>query len=436
MLKIFDLSNTNINEVYQRLKKRSGLESNVENAVRQILEDVRNEGDAALRRYALKFDRTDYNEVPIRISDEERKQAALHVAPSMRDIIDSAAKNIREYHEKQKRNSWFTTDKNGTLLGQLITPVSRVGVYVPGGTLGAAPLISTVLMTIIPAKIAGVERIVMVTPPGESGKVNFEMLYAAGVAGADEIYRVGGAQAIGALAYGTESIKPVHKIFGPGNIYVSTAKRLVFSLCGIDQFAGPSEILVFADGKANPSYIAADLLSQAEHDPMAAAVLVTDSYSLAEAVNNQIEEQIESLDKKEICKKSLSEYGCAVIVSNLSEGMDIVNEIAPEHLEICTENPTDWLPYVKNAGSVFLGDYSPESVGDYFAGPNHVLPTCGTAKFSSHLSVDDFVKKSGIISYSKKALMENGDYIMKFAEAEKLSAHARAVGIRLEDLKA
>ncbi len=432
MLKIYDMNVVDVNEVYLRLKARNITGEEVSNIVRKILMDVKNDGDKALRTYTLKFDKVDYFDVPVRVSQEEIESAENKVSLHMKKVIDLSAENIRRFHEKQLRNSWFTTDENGTMLGQLITPIEQVGVYVPGGTAGSVPLISTVLMNVIPAKIAGVKRIVMVTPPGASGVISNEMLYAAKIAGTDEIYRVGGAQAIAALAYGTQSIQPVDKIFGPGNIYVATAKRLVFGVCGIDQFAGPSEILVFADKTANPAYVAADLLSQAEHDPMAAAVLVTDSYPLVEQVNRLIEKQLESLDKKELCIKALSDYGCAVISRNLSEGMDVVNRIAPEHLEICTENPIEWLPRIKNAGAIFLGDYSPEPVGDYFAGPNHVLPTSGTAKFSSPLCVDDFTKKSSIISYSKRALLENGKDIMDFAMTEKLPAHAKAVGIRLE----
>lgn len=434
MLKIFDTSKTDINDVYQRLNVRNKAGSEVSDTVSKILADVKENGDKALAAYTLKFDGVDYHKVPIRVSQKEMDYARNAVSENMKSVICQAAENIKGFHAKQKRNSWFTTDDAGTMLGQLVTPIGQVGVYVPGGTAGSVPLISTVLMNVIPAVIAGVERIVMVTPPGKSGAISNEMLYAAQVAGVDEIYRVGGAQAIGALAYGTQSIKPVDKIFGPGNIYVATAKRLVFGTCGIDQFAGPSEILVFADEKANPVYVAADLLSQAEHDRMAAAVLVTDSYPFAEKVNKQIERLIEGLEKKDVCEKALSDYGCAVVTKDLLRGMDIVNRIAPEHLEICTENPFGWLPYVKNAGAVFLGAYSPEPVGDYFAGPNHVLPTSGTARFSSPLSVDDFIKKSSVIAYSKKALQKNGNQIMDFAMAEKLSAHAGAIKVRLEDM--
>ncbi len=434
MLKIFDLKQTDAGSVYIRLNGRTKENTDITDYVRDILSNVIKLGDKALKEYTLKYDGVELNDIPFRISVDEIIKARNSVSQEMKCIIMQAAENIKDFHLKQKNNSWFETYKDGTILGQLLTPIRQVGVYVPGGTAGSVPLISTVLMNVIPAKIAGVERIVMVTPPGKTGEINPYLLYAAEVAGADEIYRVGGAQAIGALAYGTESINPVDKIIGPGNKYVAVAKRLVFGKCGIDQFAGPSEISVLADSTANPTFVAADLLSQAEHDKMAAVILVTDSPELVYKVNLKLQELIKNLDKQDICKSALENFGCAVITKDIYQGIDIINKIAPEHLEILTQNPFDLLAFIKNAGAIFIGENSPEPVGDYFAGPNHVLPTSGTAKFSSPLGVYDFMKKSSVISYSKKALLDNGEKIISFASAENLTAHAQAVKVRLEEM--
>lgn len=397
-------------------------------AVRSILARIREEGDAAVRDYTEMFDHVVLDD--FRVTEEEYAEAERLISPAIVAALTEAAENIRDFHRRQVQQSWMTTKESGTMLGQVIRPLRRVGLYVPGGT-AAYP--SSVLMNAIPAQIAGVAQIVITTPPGKDGKINPAILVAARIAGVTEVYKVGGAQAIGALTYGTEQIAPVDKIVGPGNIYVALAKREVFGLVNIDMVAGPSEIVVLADDTANPRYVAADLLSQAEHDVLAAAVLVTPSRRLAEAVAQELEQQLSALPRKEIAERSIRDYGAICIVQDLAEGFDVVNRLAPEHLELLIAEPFEHLGKVANAGAIFLGTYSSEPVGDYFAGTNHVLPTNGTARFSSPLSVDDFVKKSSVLFYSKQDLQRNGKKIVALAEQEGLSAHARAIQVRLDD---
>ncbi|MFQ9114772.1 histidinol dehydrogenase [uncultured Eubacterium sp.] len=400
-------------------------------SVNEILNNVRNNGDKALFEYTKKFDGADINPSNIMVTKEEIQEAYESLEnPELVEVIRRSLKNIKEYHEKQKQYSWFDSKTDGSILGQKVTPLSRVGVYVPGGK-AAYP--SSVLMNVIPAKVAGVEQIVMVTPPGKDGKVNPNTLVAANEAGVDVIYKVGGAQAIAALAYGTDTIKKVDKIVGPGNIYVALAKKAVFGFVSIDSVAGPSEIMVIADESANPRYIAADLLSQAEHDELASAILVTTSKELADKVSEWVDIFANKLNRKDIIKKSLENYGYILVADTMEDVIDVANEIASEHLEILTSNPFDTMTRIKNAGAIFLGEYSSEPLGDYFAGPNHVLPTNGTAKFFSPLSVDDFIKKSSIISYSREALAPLSDDIRKFAKAEGLTAHANSIRVRFED---
>ncbi len=398
-------------------------------AVRAILQEVKAEGDAAVRRYTERFDGVRLDD--LRVSEAEWAQAESQVDQAVVQALKEAAENIRDYHQRQVRQSWFTAKPGGTMLGQLIRPLKRVGLYVPGGT-AAYP--SSVLMNAIPAQVAGVPEIVMVSPPGRDGRLNPAILTAARIAGVREIYKAGGAQAIGALAYGTETIAAVDKIVGPGNIYVALAKREVYGLVDIDMVAGPSEIVVLADDTADPRYVAADLLSQAEHDPMASAVLVTPSRRLAEAVADELEQQVAVLPRREIAEASLRDHGAICVVQGLDEGFAVVNRLAPEHLELLIASPFDHLAKVENAGAIFLGPYSSEPVGDYFAGPNHVLPTNGTARFSSPLSVDDFVKKSSVIAYSRHDLRANGEKIVALARQEGLAAHARAIQVRLDDM--
>ena len=398
-------------------------------AVNEIVEAVRAEGDSAVFSYTKKFDGADLNKNNIRVTKEEIEDAYTQVDPEVLEVIRKAIVNIRVYHEKQRQYSWFDSQPNGTILGQKVTALSRVGVYVPGGK-AAYP--SSVLMNIIPAKVAGVEQIIMVTPPGKDGKVNPGTLVAANEAGADVVYKVGGAQAVAALAFGTETIPKVDKIVGPGNIFVALAKKAVYGYVSIDSIAGPSEILVIADETANPRFVAADLLSQAEHDELASAILVTTSEELADRVSDEVDAFVQALSRKDILEKSLDNYGYILIAENLDQAVDIANEIASEHLEIVTKNPFEVMTQIKNAGAIFLGEYSSEPLGDYFAGPNHVLPTNGTAKFFSPLSVDDFIKKSSIIYYSKKALEPVKDDIIKFAESEFLTAHANSIKVRFE----
>lgn len=397
-------------------------------AVRAILARVREEGDKALFAYSEQWDGVKLDD--LRVAAEEIDAAYENVDPDFVDALREAAANIRSFHEKQKRTSWIDLQPNGSMLGQVIRPLKRVGLYVPGGK-AAYP--SSVLMNAIPAQVAGVPEIVMVTPPATAGVAGIDphILVAAAEAGVREIYRVGGAQAVAALAYGTETIRPVDKIVGPGNIYVALAKRQVYGVVDIDSIAGPSEIVVLADETADPAYAAADLLSQAEHDEMASAVLVTPSAELARAVQSEVARQLATLPRREIAEKSVRDYGAILTVESLEEGIAAVNRLAPEHLELMIAEPHRYLGMIENAGAIFLGPYSPEPVGDYFAGPNHVLPTNGTARFSSALSVDDFVKKLSVIQYSKQALLTDGEKIMTLARREGLEAHARAVEIRL-----
>lgn len=411
------------------LKRSPNQYPEYEARVATILEMVKEERDQALFRFTKQFDGVELSAETIRVTEEEIQEAYDKVDASLLEIIRKAKTNIRDYHEKQRQYSWFDSKPNGTMLGQKVTPLQRVGVYVPGGK---AVYPSSVLMNILPAKVAGVEEIVMVTPPGKDGKVNPNTLVAAKEAGADVIYKVGGAQAIGALAYGTESIPKVDKIVGPGNIYVALAKKAVYGHVSIDSIAGPSEIMVIADETANPRYVAADLLSQAEHDELASAILVTTSEKLANEVSEQVEIFVEELSRTEIMRKSLDNYGYILVADTMEDVIDIANKIASEHLEIMTKNPYDVMMKVRNAGAIFIGEYSSEPLGDYFAGPNHVLPTNGTAKFFSPLSVDDFIKKSSIIAYSREALEAIHVDIERFAEAEQLTAHANSIKVRFE----
>ena len=400
-----------------------------ESTVQEIVEDVRKNRDQALFAYTKKFDGADLNSSNIRVTDMEIQEAMAQVEPGLLTVMKRAMKNIREYHEKQKQYSWFDSRPDGTLLGQKVTPLSSVGVYVPGGK-AAYP--SSVLMNIIPAEVAGVPRIVMVTPPDKNGKVNPVTLIAARLAGATEVYKAGGAQAVAALAFGTESIPRVNKIVGPGNIFVALAKKAVYGHVSIDSIAGPSEILVLADETANPQYVAADLLSQAEHDELASAILVTTSMELAEEVARQIDIFLQTLSRKDILEKSLENYGYILVADSMEDAISTANEIASEHLEIVTRNPFEVMTKIQNAGAIFMGEYSSEPLGDYFAGPNHVLPTNGTAKFFSPLGVDDYIKKSSIIYYSREALEPIHKDIEAFAEAEHLTAHANSIRVRFE----
>ena len=420
---------TKTNLLEDLLKRSPNQYPQYESRVLEILEHVKNEKDQAVFDYTKQFDGADITADTITVTKEEIAQAYDLVDESLVEIIRKAKENIRIYHEKQKQYSWFDSKPDGTMLGQKVTALQRVGVYVPGGK---AVYPSSVLMNVIPAKVAGVEEIVMVTPPGKDGKINPNTLVAANEAGVDVVYKVGGAQAIAALAYGTDSIPKVDKIVGPGNIYVALAKKAVYGHVSIDSIAGPSEILVIADETANPRYVAADLLSQAEHDELASAILVTTSETLAKEVSKQVEVFVEELSRTEIMKKSLENYGYILVADTMEEVIDIANEIASEHLEIMTANPDDVMMRVRNAGAIFIGEYSSEPLGDYFAGPNHVLPTNGTAKFFSPLGVDDFIKKSSIIAYSKEALEAIHSDIEQFAEAEKLTAHANSIKVRFE----
>jgi len=427
-MKIVELNEKSRQNVLENLLKRSPAQYEEYSAVvAEILENVRINKDKALFEYTEKFDKVSITKDTIRITQEEIEEAYSQVEPSLIDVIRKAIKNIEDYHVKQKRYSWFDTTENGSIMGQKITPISAVGVYVPGGT-AAYP--SSVLMNVVPARVAGVERIAMTTPPQKNGKVYPVTLVAANEAGVSEIYKVGGAQAIGALAFGTESIKKVDKIVGPGNIYVALAKKAVYGFVSIDSLAGPSEILVLADETANTKYVAADLLSQAEHDELASAILVTTSRQLAEEVSVEVDRQASKLSRREIIEKSLDNYGYIIIARDMADAIDIANDIASEHLEIMTRDPFMIMTKIKNAGAIFIGDYSSEPLGDYMAGSNHILPTNGTAKFFSPLGVDDFVKKSSIIAYSKEALEPMYKDIMSFAEHEGLTAHAAAAGIR------
>ena len=425
------LTKESTKDILENLLKRSPNNyGKFEAAVADILANVKEKGDEALFSYTKEFDKVEVTPETIRVTEAEIEEAYKAVDASLLEVIRKALVNIRSYHEKQRQNSWFTSTENGTMLGQKVTPLNRVGVYVPGGK---AVYPSSVLMNIVPAKVAGVPHIVMTTPPGKDGKVNPSTLVAAKEAGADEIYKVGGAQAIGALAYGTASIPKVDKIVGPGNIFVALAKKAVYGHVSIDSIAGPSEILVLADETANAHYVAADLLSQAEHDEMASAILITTSTELAQNVEKEIEGYLKVLSRKEIIEKSLENFGYILIAEDMDEAIEAANEIASEHMEIVTKNAFEVIMKVRNAGAIFIGEYSYEPLGDYFAGPNHVLPTNGTAKFFSALSVDDFIKKSSIVYYSRTALQEIHKDIIQFASSEQLTAHANSIAVRFEE---
>lgn len=430
-MKVVNITEDSIKDLLKSLLKRSPINyREQEDAVNNILTNVKDNGNLALFEYTEKFDKVKLTAETIKVTDEEIAEAYEQVDDELIRVIRLAMKNIKDYHEMQKEESWFDSKPDGTILGQKITPLSRVGVYVPGGK-AAYP--SSVLMNVIPAKVAGVDEIIMCTPPGHDGKVYPTTLVSAKEAGVDTIYKVGGAQAIGALAYGTESIPQVDKIVGPGNIFVALAKKAVFGYTGIDSVAGPSEILVLADETANPRYVAADLLSQAEHDQLASAILVTTSLEVAEKVQAEIEGFVKDLERKDIIQASLDNYGYILIAEDMDTAIDAVNAIASEHLEIVTKDPFGTMIKVRNAGAIFLGESSSEPLGDYFAGPNHVLPTNGTARFFSPLGVDTFVKKSSIISYSRDALRNIHNEIETFAKAEGLTAHANSIKVRFED---
>lgn len=430
MRKVVLTEDTKNNILEDLLKRSPNSYGEYEGVVNEILENVRANKDQAVFEYTKKFDKADITAANIMVTEDEIAEAYTLVDASLVEVIRKAIVNIREYHEKQKQYSWFDSKPDGTILGQKITPLSKVGLYVPGGK-AAYP--SSVLMNVIPAQVAGVEKIIMCTPPDAQGKVTPTTLVAAKEAGVAEVYKVGGAQAIAAMAYGTESIPKVDKITGPGNIFVALAKKAVYGHVSIDSIAGPSEILVLADETANPRYVAADLLSQAEHDEMASAILVTTSEELADKVSAEVDGFVKELSRSEIIQKSLDSYGYILIASNMDEAIDAVNEIASEHLELVTKDPFQTMTKIKNAGAIFLGEYSSEPLGDYFAGPNHVLPTNGTAKFFSPLSVDDFIKKSSIISYSREALEPIHKDIIQFATAERLTAHANSIAVRFEN---
>ena len=429
-MRIVKLTKESKSNILENLLKRSpNSYGKFESAVADILANVKSRGDDALFEYTRNFDKADINPSNIVVTQEEIDEAYSLVDDKLLDVIRKALVNIRDYHEKQKQYSWFDSKPDGTILGQKVTALSRVGVYVPGGK-AAYP--SSVLMNVMPAKVAGVEQIVMCTPPDKEGKVYPTTLVAAKEAGVDVIYKVGGAQAIAAMAYGTASVPKVDKIVGPGNIYVALAKKAVFGYVSIDSVAGPSEIMVIADETANPRFVAADLLSQAEHDEMASAILVTTSEELAKKVSAQIDEFLKELSRSEIISKSLENYGYILVADSIDEAIEVANDIASEHLEIVIKDPFNVMTKIKNAGAIFLGEYSSEPLGDYFAGPNHVLPTNGTAKFFSPLSVDDFIKKSSIISYSREALELIHNDIETFAKAEHLTAHANSIHVRFE----
>lgn len=423
-------SDTKKNLLEDLLKRSPNNYGQYEASVKEILDKVKEEKDAAVFAYTAKFDGAELTADTIEVTEAEIEEAYAQVDDTLLVVIRKAKDNIESYHAKQRQNSWFDSKPDGTILGQKITPLHRVGVYVPGGK---AVYPSSVLMNVMPAKVAGVDEIIMVTPPGKNGKVNPNTLVAAKEAGVDKIYKVGGAQAIAALAYGTESIPKVDKIVGPGNIYVALAKKAVYGHVSIDSIAGPSEILVVADETANPRYVAADLLSQAEHDELASAILVTTSEKLAHEVSDQVDGFLKELSRAEIISKSLDNYGYILLADTMEDVIDVANEIASEHLEIQTKNPFEVMTKIRNAGAIFIGEYASEPLGDYFAGPNHILPTNGTAKFFSPLSVDDFIKKSSIISYSREALQKVHKDIESFAKAEQLTAHANSIHVRFEE---
>lgn len=430
-MRIVELTEQTRRDILTNLLKRNpGSYGEYEQRVAAIVEDVRERGDEALFGYTEKFDRVKLTKENVQVTEEEIAEAYRAVSGEFLEVMRRALANIRAYHEKQRRFSWFDSQPSGTILGQKVSALSRVGVYVPGGK---AVYPSSVLMNIVPAKVAGVEQIVMTTPPGADGKVSPATLVAAKEAGIDVVYKVGGAQAIAALAFGTESIPKVDKIVGPGNIYVALAKKAVFGHVSIDSIAGPSEIMVLADETANPRFVAADLLSQAEHDEMASAILVTTSRELAEQVSAQVEEFTGKLSRREIIRRSLDQYGYILVASSMDDAVAVANEIASEHLELVTKNPFEVMTKIRNAGAIFIGEYSSEPLGDYFAGPDHILPTNGTAKFFSPLSVDDFIKKSSIVYYSREALAAVQKDIIRFANEEQLTAHANSIAVRFEE---
>lgn len=429
-MRIVKLTNETKNELLNNLLKRSPSSYNeYENTVNEIISNVRENKDKALFEYTQKFDKCSINADTIKVTRAEIEEAYNSLEPEFIEVMKKSAENIRVFHEKQKRNTWIDTKEDGSILGQRILPIEISGVYVPGGK-AAYP--SSVLMNVVPAKVAGVKRIIMCTPPGADGKVNAGTLAAADIAGVTEVYKVGGAQAIAAMAFGTESIPKVDKITGPGNIFVALAKKACFGYVSIDSIAGPSEILVLADETCNPRYVAADLLSQAEHDELASAILITTSEEVAKKVSDEIDEFLKTLSRAEIIKKSLDNYGYAFVAENMDDAIEAANAVASEHLEIITANPFETMTKIKNAGAIFLGQYSSEPLGDYFAGPNHILPTNGTARFFSPLSVDDFVKKTSIISYSKDALFKVHNDIELFAKKEGLTAHANSIAVRFD----
>lgn len=431
MIKTIDMRQGKDSGLFDKLIERDRVgKQDVISVVSEILDNVRINGNKAVLEYTKRFDKAELTAESMKVTAQEIEEAYDKVDKNLLDIIRRSRENIIAFHEKQKENSWFTTGEDGIMLGQLYRPLEIVGIYVPGGT---AVLTSSVLMNALPAKVAGVEKIVMATPPAKDGSIDPAVLVAANESGVTEIYKMGGAQAVAAMVFGTETVPRVDKVFGPGNIYVATAKRLAYGYCDIDMFAGPSEITVVADDTANPVFIAADLLSQAEHDALSASILVTPSPKLADEVIKELSVQYEKLSRKDILDRSLSEYCAVIIVNDLDEAMDVVNRIAPEHLELCIEEPLGRLGYVKNAGAIFLGNWSPEPLGDYYAGPNHVLPTGGTARFFSPLNVGDFVKKSSVISYTRRALEKARDAIVGFAEYEKLDGHANAIRVRFEN---
>lgn len=430
-MKIIQLTNDTKQNLLETLLKRSTNDyGDYEKVVAEIIEAVKERKEEAVFEYSLKFDKCNMTRENFKVTKEEIEAAYQELDTHFIQVMKDSAANIRDYHEKQKRNSWFDAKTDGTILGQKITPMQNVGVYVPGGK-AAYP--STTLMNVVPAKVAGVPNIIMTTPAGADGKVNPATLVAADIAGVDAIYKVGGAQAIAALAYGTEMLPKVDKIVGPGNIFVALAKRAVYGHVSIDSIAGPSEILVLADESATPRYVAADLLSQAEHDELASAILVTTSETLAKSVSEEVDRFLETLERKEIIQKSLENYGYILVAPDMETAIDATNEIASEHLEILTKNPFDTMTRIRNAGAIFLGEYSSEPLGDYYAGPNHVLPTNGTAKFFSPLNVDDYVKKSSIICYSREALEKVHEDIELFAQKEGLTAHANSIRVRFDN---
>ncbi|MCR4599260.1 MAG: histidinol dehydrogenase [Acetatifactor sp.] len=432
-MRIINLTQESKKNILNDLLKRSPNNyGKFEETVNEILANVKANGDKALFEYTKKFDRYDLNAENIQVTRAEIDEAYTKLDAKLIEVIRKSAENIRAFHSKQLRNSWFDAKPDGTILGMKITALEKVGVYVPGGK-AAYP--SSVLMNVVPAKVAGVDQVIMTTPPQADGSVNPGTLVAADIAGVDVIYKAGGAQAIAALAYGTESIPKVDKITGPGNIFVALAKKAVYGYVSIDSIAGPSEILVLADDTANPRYVAADLLSQAEHDELASAILITTSKDLAEMVSKEVDGFVAILERKEIIQKSLDNYGYILVAENMQDAIDAVNEIASEHLEILTANPFDTMTKIRNAGAIFLGEYASEPLGDYFAGPNHILPTNGTAKFFSPVNVDDFIKKTSIISYSRDALKKVNEDIQLFARSEGLTAHANSIKVRFENDK-